>query len=99
MAKKDKNFQIVGRILDRNNQNPLPGVRVEAWDKDLIHDDLVGSSVTDADGTFRIEFNADYFSELFGDRKPDLFFRVFQNGTVLQSTEDSGTPELMRTRS
>jgi hypothetical protein len=89
MAKKDKNFQIVGRILDRNNQNPLPGVRVEAWDKDLIHDDLVGSSVTDADGTFRIEFNADYFSELFGDRKPDLFFRVFQNGTVLQSTEDS----------
>ena len=54
-------------------------LRVEAWDKDLIHSDLVGSAVTDEGGAFRIAFSASHFRELFGDRQPYSEFSVRMN--------------------
>jgi hypothetical protein len=89
MAKKDKVFRIAGRVIDRKTRNGIAGLRVESWDKDLILTDLVGSAVTDAEGAFQIEFDDSHFKELFVDRKPDLFFKVFANGRLLRSTEDS----------
>jgi hypothetical protein len=89
MPKKEKVFRIIGRVIDRVSRNGIAGVRVEAWDKDLVFNDLVGSTVTDAQGAFQIEFNESYFKELFFDRQPDLFFKVFQDGRLIRSTEDS----------
>jgi protocatechuate 3,4-dioxygenase beta subunit len=43
----------------------------------------------DADGRFDIQFDESYFKEIFFDRKPDLFFKVFQNDELIKSTEDS----------
>ncbi|MBI2985750.1 MAG: hypothetical protein HYY45_03175 [Deltaproteobacteria bacterium] len=83
-----KNFSISGRVIDIKAHG-IAGLRVEAWDKDLIFDDLVGSAVTDAQGAFQIEFTGSYFQELFLDRKPDLFFKVFRDGELIKSTEDS----------
>ena len=56
-------FQIAGHIIDRRSRQGLAGLRVEAWDKDLIVNDLVGSAVTDAQGRFEISFTQSYFSE------------------------------------
>lgn len=52
---KNKEFHITGRIIDRTGQG-VEGLRLEAWDKDLFFDDLVGSAETDAEGFFEIRF-------------------------------------------
>ncbi len=87
MAKEK--YLILGRVISRTSQQGVPNLRVEAWDKDQIVNDLVGNAVTDADGAFRIEFDSSYFRELFADREPDLFFKVFDGSKLVESTEDS----------
>lgn len=82
-------FQVNGRIIDRNSQKGIPNLQIEAWDKDLIFDDLVGSTITDAEGYFRIEFAETHYRECFLDRQPDLFFKVFRQGRLITSTENS----------
>lgn len=82
-------FRISGQIIDLHTHQGLFAVRVEAWDKDLICSDLVGSAVTDSQGVFQITFDESYFQELFGDRRPDLFFRVFRGDKLIKNTEDS----------
>ena len=79
---------IHGRVIDSNGSG-LSGLRVEAWDKDWIVDHRVGEATTSHDGGFEIVFEESYFREIFPDRSPDLFFRVFSGDTLLASTEDS----------
>src|SRR2546426_9307740 len=95
----DEKYRILGRVISRSSQQGVPNARVEAWDRDLLVDDLVASAVTDANGVFRMEFDSSYFRELFADRQPDLFFKVFYEDNLVASTEDSvlwnvGTSEL-----
>ncbi|HEX8088032.1 MAG TPA: neuraminidase-like domain-containing protein [Blastocatellia bacterium] len=85
----DRTYEINGRVSDSKSGRGIAGLRVEAWDKDLILDDLVGSMVTDTDGRFRIEFKRSYYAERFLDRKPDLFFKVFSGSDLIKSTQDS----------
>jgi hypothetical protein len=83
----EKKYQIVGRVV--SSRQGVPNIRVEAWDKDLLANHLVSSAVTGADGRFQMQFDASYFSELFLDRQPDLFFKVFYGDQLIKSTEDS----------
>ena len=85
MAKKK--YRIVGRV-ERGGQG-VPNVRVEAWDKDLIWDDLISSAVTAADGGFQMQFDMSSFADLFIDRSPDLYFKVYDGEQLIASTEDS----------
>jgi len=58
-------FHLSGRVIDRATSQGLADLRVEAWDKDLLCDDLVGSAVTNEQGAFQIEFSESYFQDLF----------------------------------
>lgn len=89
MAKRNKSYRISGHVIDRTTRQGVSGLRIEAWDKDLIFDDLVGSATTDEQGDFQIEFTQSYFRELFLDRQPDLFFKVFRVEELIKSTENS----------
>lgn len=80
MAKSKTIYSVLGRIVERRIGNGVARLRVEAWDKDLVCDDLVGSAVTDAEGAFQIEFDESYCRELFADRRPVLFFKNLPRG-------------------
>ncbi|BAZ33812.1 hypothetical protein NIES4074_63260 (plasmid) [Cylindrospermum sp. NIES-4074] len=82
-------FIIIGRIINQSSRTDISQLRVEAWDKDLIFNDMVGSATTDQQGRFQITFTEAHFRECFLDRRPDVFFKVFnQENQLLTSTED-----------
>ncbi len=82
-------YNIVGRVISVDDKQGIPGLRVEAWDKDLIFHDLVGSTYTGYMGSFSMTFDSSAFKELFLDRHPDLFFKVFKGSTLIKSTRDA----------
>lgn len=89
ITSSEHKFNITGRVVDRTTQKALSDLRVEAWDHDHICNDLIGTATTDQQGAFQMSFNEAYFEELFLDRHPDLFFKVFAKDRLLKSTEDS----------
>ena len=62
----EKTFHISGKVKNLENQG-VPDLRVEAWDKDLFIDDFVAEAVTDPDGRFHMSFPDKRFRELAGD--------------------------------
>jgi peptidoglycan hydrolase-like protein with peptidoglycan-binding domain len=85
----DKNHTIQGVVVTSFDGSGVQGLKVEAWDKDRQIDDLLGGATTDEDGRFEITFDDSYRDELLELRRPDVYFRVFRNGQLLLSTEES----------
>jgi len=74
-------WTICGRVVHCDTGQPIPGVRVRAFDRDWLQDDPLGSGFTDLQGKFRIHYKTSTFQpgtwidvELIGG--PDLYFRV-----------------------
>jgi hypothetical protein len=83
-----RNYRLFGRVVERTRRSGVPGVTVEAWDRDTRYHDMLGSVVTDAAGAFSIAFNDDYFGDFAPDRSPDVFFKVLRDGKVLLTSFD-----------
>jgi hypothetical protein len=83
MAKKE--MRILGRVINHDTKQGIADLRIEAWDKDLLFDDMLGSDISDAQGAFTIDFNKRYFSEIV-DRQPDIYFKVFRKKRLLTDT-------------
>ena len=82
------------RVCDENN-TPVSGVQVSAFDADWLTDDFLDSATTDSSGRFRIDYSSkDFkqtflsplinvetpFSNLLG---PDVYFKIEAGGSVI----------------
>jgi len=81
-------YEIKGQVKDTATDSGAAGVRVEAWDKDLIYDDFLGNAETNANGEFVITFDEYFFRELFIDTWPDIYFKLFFDGEEIANTKD-----------
>lgn len=87
---KNKNYTIQGQIIHEQSKQGLPGLRVEAYDKDYItKDDFLGEDQTVEEGRFTIRFTSKQHREWIFDNKPDLYFRVFDGATLIKDTVDN----------
>jgi hypothetical protein len=68
-------YIITGRITRRDTNEGVHGLHVEAWDEDRRCDDCLGSDLTNRDGSFRIEFREEDFSEPFEGR-PEVYLKI-----------------------
>jgi hypothetical protein len=86
---KNKNYIINGQVVHEKTKKGLPGLRVEAYDKDYItKDDYLGGAQTDDEGRFTIRFTSEKSREWIFDKKPDLYFRVYDGNTLVKDTID-----------
>lgn len=92
-------MSVVGIVIEQESRKPLPGLRIRAYDKDLVRDDDLGDALTDAEGRFEIRFTEAQFRD-FGETAPDLYIRVYTSGgKLVHSTEravrkNAGTREV-----
>ncbi len=79
------NHAIRGQVISGETRGGLANVRVEAWDRDLHIDDLLGAATSDASGAFTIEFDRRYYRQIVA-RRPDIYFKVFVGGRLVADT-------------
>lgn len=81
-------MRVIGTVVEQESGKPLEGLRVRAYDKDLVFDDDLGETTTDAAGRFEISYTDVQFRDL-EETEPDLYLRVYDasGSQLLYSTE------------
>jgi hypothetical protein len=75
--------------VDKKSGVGLPDVIVKAFDMDRKYDDLLGSTVTNKDGYYQVEYTTKDFKDLF-DKKPETYIEVLdQEGHTLYTSPKS----------
>ncbi|UCE74242.1 MAG: hypothetical protein JSV56_00680 [Methanomassiliicoccales archaeon] len=76
--------RIWGIIKEKESGKPLSGLLVCAYDKDLIHSDFLGKTLTGPDGKFIIEYDTIDFQELL-DRHPDVYLQIYRSAEAMNT--------------
>jgi carotenoid cleavage dioxygenase len=81
-------MRVLGIVMEEGSDRPLEGLLVRAYDKDLLKDDHLGDTHTDASGRFAISYTGVQFRD-FHETRPDLYLRVFDASgeRLLHTTE------------
>jgi hypothetical protein len=82
-------FRVRGTVVEDESGRPLEGLLVRTFDEDVVRDDFLGETRTDAAGRFEVVFTEVQFMDLY-ETRPDLYVRVFDASgkTLLATTED-----------
>lgn len=83
---KTSTFKIAGIVVDATTKKRLANLRVEAWDAQRRHNAIVASGTTDTSGTFEMNVTAKKLASLFGEQRPDLYFKVLAGEELLADT-------------
>lgn len=86
-------FRVTGSVINAETTQGIRGLRVEAWDRDLVRDESLGTAITDPDGRFQFVFDRERLRELF-DGVPDLLLRVYDGETLVVTADDDVLREL-----
>lgn len=83
-------FRISGTVAETETGRPLPDLIVRAYDKDLLSDDLLGFTTTDAEGRFEIVYTEAEFRDVV-ETQPDVYLRIYDRmgRHLLHETRDS----------
>ncbi|NQV31444.1 MAG: VWA domain-containing protein, partial [Phycisphaeraceae bacterium] len=73
---QSNNIWLVLGVIKNSLGKPVRDVVVEAMDKDLFCHDRLGSAISDKAGKFEIHYNAEAFTDLIFDQRPDIYLRV-----------------------
>lgn len=81
-------MRLYGSVTEEESGRPLEGLLVRAYDQDLVFDDHLGDTHTNAAGHFELSFSEAQFQDLL-ETLPDLYLRVFDASgkRLLHSTE------------
>lgn len=81
-------MRVHGTVVEEESGKPLAGLLVRAFDQDLIFDDKLGNSITDADGKFDIRYTEAQYRD-HAEVEPDIYIRVFDGSgaKLLYTTE------------
>ncbi len=69
-------MRVIGTVVEEESGRPLPGLRVRAFDKDLVFDDKLGDTLTDTAGKFEITYTEAHFRDL-NETLPDVYIRIY----------------------
>jgi hypothetical protein len=90
-------FTISGQVLGAESQRGIPGLTVEAMDRDLIFDDRLGTVTTNEDGRFEIRYTEADFRD-FIEQRPDIYIRILAaDGALLYTSEHATRCEAGKT--
>ncbi|MDR2737189.1 MAG: hypothetical protein LBB49_06445, partial [Gracilibacteraceae bacterium] len=76
-----------GRVIGLNSGKGLGNLKVEVWDKDFNSKHFVERTITAKDGSFFLEFDQEYFTKIYRDIDPDLYFLVYEGDKLVKTTE------------
>lgn len=80
-------FIVFGKVTEANGE-PLSGLLVRAFDRDLRSKELLGEATTKTDGSYQIEYSSDDFKKAEKNHA-DLTIKVFNEvDTPLQATSE-----------
>jgi hypothetical protein len=86
----NRRYKARGRVVSTVTGQPVGGVRIELWDRDVVQDDCLGFAETDELGRFEVEFDDRAFrsgSLAALEKGPDLY--VIAEGGLSLKVETS----------
>ena len=82
---------IEGRLIGEEGRT-LHGLRIESWVKDVPAHTILGESLCDEEGNYRIVFERSRYKTSFPEGGPFVFFKIFEGDNLIHITATSLLP-------